>query len=556
LETKVTDNFPNHLVSRRTFLFTLAAVTCFGLSPEVKAANSFAPFSFGYVTDTHVVHGKPDSYLLLQESQLFLQDCIKQLNGEKLDFVIFGGDQVETPGTDDANWQLFVDCAQVLSCPWTFVLGEKDVSGNPPVDKTKLYGPDWKQKGIQTDASYWSQSPLPGVHIIGLDTSRPESTTGDVSNEQLDWLKNDLQKNAGKFTIVFSHHPLLAPPPFDAGPPWDDYITTNGASVREILGGSKDVRLAINGHLHVNKVQQESAIWYVSSSSLDVYPCSYKIFRITPQTIQMETYQISYPALIKKAKVQLDGSTIAFKYNEQKPTAFADLAVGNRIDNMALLPLAPGQPAQPIDEKRLKKAKEEQQKKEQAETAKGDKGKKGKEENKKGKKEESSSEKSKKKGSEKKESETEGSQMEESPQGESQTDESKQKESQEPKKKGSKAEKESSKSQKPADKKASKSSKSKVSKESKEGSGSDQGEMPGDKTKADTTNVDATNTNTTKSDKSKTNQSTDKVEPAPTEPEATPKADPVKPSDNGSPAPKDTKESDSMPEDKAQPAPN
>lgn len=512
----MTDNFSNHLVSRRTFLFTLAAVTCFGLSPEVKAGNSFAPFSFGYVTDTHVVHGKPDSYLLLQESQLFLQDCIKQLNGEKLDFVIFGGDQVETPGTDDANWQLFVDCAQVLSCPWAFVLGEKDVSGNPPVDKTKVYGPDWKQKGIQTDASYWSQSPLPGVHIIGLDTSRPESTTGDVSNEQLDWLKNDLQKNAGKFTIVFSHHPLLAPPPFDAGPPWDDYITTNGASVREILGGSKDVRLAINGHLHVNKVQQESAIWYVSSSSLDVYPCSYKIFRITPQTIQMETYQISYPALIKKAKVQLDGSTIAFKYNEQRPTAFADLAVGNRIDNMALLPLAPGQPAQPIDEKRLKKAKEEQQKKEQAETAKGEKGDKGKKEKKKGKKEEQSSE-----------------------------------ESQEPKKKGSKVEKESSKSDQPA-KKSSKSSKAK---ESKERSGSDQGEMPGDKTKEDTIN-DTTNTNTTKSDTTKTDQSTDKVEPAPTEPEATPKAEPMKPSDSVSPAPNDTKESTLKPEDKAQPAPN
>lgn len=390
------DNFFDQPVSRRSFLFTLAAVTCFPFSQEAKAANSFAPFQFAYVTDTHVVHGKPDSYLLLQESQLFLQDCIKQLNGEKLDFVIFGGDQVETPGVDDANWQLFVDCAQVLSCPWSFVLGEKDVSGNPPVDKMKLYGPDWKQKGIQTDKPYWSQSPLPGVHIIGLDTSRPESTAGDVSNEQLDWLKKDLSNNAGKFTIVFSHHPLLAPPPFDAGPPWDDYVTTNGASVREILAGSKDVRLAINGHLHVNKVEQEAAIWYVSSASLDVYPCSYKIFRITPQVIQMESYQVSYPALIKKARQQLDGSTIAFKYNEQKPTAFADLAVGGRIDNMALLPLTPGQPAQAIDEKKLKKAKEEQTKKEQAEVAKGDK-KKGKSEpkpeaeNKKQKKEKSTS---------------------------------------------------------------------------------------------------------------------------------------------------------------------
>lgn len=377
------DNFSEQLVSRRSFLFTLASVACFGLPSEVRAAYSFSPFQFGYVTDTHVVHGKPDSYLLLQESQLFLQDCIKQLNNEKLDFVIFGGDQVETPGTDDANWQLFVDCAQVLSCPWTFVLGEKDVSGNPPVDKMKLYGPDWKQKGIQTDKPYWSQTPLPGVHIIGMDTSRAESTTGDISNEQLDWLKKDLEKNAGKFTIVFSHHPLLAPPPFDAGPPWDDYIIPNGASAREILGGAKDVHLAVSGHLHVNKIQQESNIWYVSTASLDVYPCSFRIFRITPQSIQVENYQISYPALVKKARQQLDASTLAFKYNEQRPTAFADLAFGSRIDNNALLPLAAGQAAQLIDEKKLKKAKEEQSKKEQAAENEKDKGKKKKGEDKK-----------------------------------------------------------------------------------------------------------------------------------------------------------------------------
>lgn len=383
------DNFSEQLVSRRSFLFTLASVACFGLPSEVRAANNFSPFQFGYVTDTHVVHGKPDSYLLLQESQLFLQDCIKQLNNEKLDFVIFGGDQVETPGVDDANWQLFVDCAQVLSCPWSFVLGEKDVSGNPPVNKMKLYGPDWKQKGIQTDKSYWSQSPLPGVHIIGMDTSRAESTTGDISNEQLDWLKKDLEKNAGKFTIVFSHHPLLAPPPFDAGPPWDDYTIPNGASAREILGGSKDVHLAVSGHLHINKVQQESNIWYVSTASLDVYPCSFRIFRITPQSIQVENYQISYPALVKKARQQLDSSTLAFKYNEQKPTAFADLAFGSRIDNNALLPLIAGQPAQLIDEKKLKKAKEEQSKKEQAAEEKDkDKKKKDKGEEKKGKGEE------------------------------------------------------------------------------------------------------------------------------------------------------------------------
>jgi hypothetical protein len=200
-----------------------------------------------------------------------------------------------------------------------------------------------------------------------MDTSRAESTTGDISNEQLEWLKKDLAGNAGKFTIVFSHHPLLAPPPFDTGPPWDEYITTQGASAREILGGSRDVHLAISGHLHVNKIQQERDIWYVSTGSLDVYPCCYRIFRVSSESITVETYQITYPALVKKAKQQLDSSTLAFKYNEARPQAFAELAFGSRLDNSAILPLVAGQPARPIDEKRLKQAEKERKKNEQTE---------------------------------------------------------------------------------------------------------------------------------------------------------------------------------------------
>lgn len=372
------DDFQTHLVSRRTFLFSLAAVTCFGLAPkEARAASSFTPFAFGYVTDVHMVHGKPDSYLQLQESQLFLQDVVKQLNQEKLDFVIFGGDQVETPGKDETNWQLFVDVAQGLTMPWSFVLGEKDVSGSPPVDKMKLYGPDWKNKGIKADNPYWSQTILPGVHIIGLDTSRSESTTGDVSDEQIAWLKQDLADSKGKFTIIFSHHPILAPAPFDTGPPWDDYITAQGEALREVLGASRDVRLAVSGHLHVNKVQQEQKIWYVSSASLDVYPCVYKIFRVTPESIQIETYQVSFPALVKKAKTQLDGSALAFKYNSQKPAAFADIVFGGRVDNAAILPLVAGELARPIDDKKLKQLKEEKLKNEQKEAASGKDDKKG-----------------------------------------------------------------------------------------------------------------------------------------------------------------------------------
>ncbi|MGH9554161.1 MAG: metallophosphoesterase family protein, partial [Terriglobales bacterium] len=288
------------------------------------------------------------TYVMLQESQLYLQDIVKQLNQQKLDFVIFGGDQVEHPGPDDQNWQLFLDVLQSLSVPWSFVLGEQDVSGSRPVDKMHTYGPDWKGKGIETETPYWSQSPLPGVHLIGLDTSNPNSTAGEISPEQLEWLKNDLKKNARRFTIVFSHHPLLPPPPFDGGPPWDQYITAQGASAREILGSSKYVRLALSGHVHMTKLEKEGEIWYVSNPSLGVFPCAFRLFHVTPDEITIETYTVQFPALIKKARQLFATSPLAYKYNERKPDTYCALADGDHLDWSCRIPLAQGGQPEPI----------------------------------------------------------------------------------------------------------------------------------------------------------------------------------------------------------------
>ncbi|HEY9759302.1 MAG TPA: metallophosphoesterase [Oculatellaceae cyanobacterium] len=329
-------------LSRRHFLFGLVAMSVLPFGQEAKAAFAFEPFSFGYLTGSYLGTKLPDSYRLVQESQLFLQDAVKGLNRDKLDFVIFGGDNVEVPGKDDENWQLFIDIAQSLSCPWNFVLGEQDVSGKTPVDKMETYGRDWKGKGMTTNRSYWSYDPVDGIHVVGLDTSQPNLPTGQISDEQLAWLKKDMSANAGKFTIVVSHHPLLPPAPFDSGGIWDDYICPQGSSVREIMGAHDGVRLALSGHVHVNQIQQEKNVWYVSSPSLAVYPCAYRIFRVSPQAVTVETYQISFPALIKKARNQVEGWSLAYKYNP-KIQAFCALLEGSKEDQNTRLSLtAPG----------------------------------------------------------------------------------------------------------------------------------------------------------------------------------------------------------------------
>lgn len=356
-ESTFRESAPNtYSISRRRFLQALSAVPVLGLA-WASAEGAAAPpnFSFVYVTDTHLITGQPDSsFKMLQESQLFLQESIKAINSLKPDFVIFGGDQVEGPGKDDKNWQLFIDLAQGLHCPWYFVLGESDTIAKPPADKMKTFGLDWKGRGNIGTTPYWSADPMPGLHLIGLDTSISNTSAGELDEDQLKWLKSDLTANRGKFTIVVSHHPLLAPPPYDGGSPWDEYVLPNGADAREVLATSPDVRMVLSGHLYLNKIQLENNVFHISNAGLNVYPCQYKYFSVNKTGIMMQSFEVPFPALIKKANKALAASSLSSKYNRQKSDAILALCEGEEQDQNAFMSLGSNKTVRALSKKELK----------------------------------------------------------------------------------------------------------------------------------------------------------------------------------------------------------
>ena len=156
----------------RAIAIAIATVNLSLFSPSAAIAQSRTisrPISFAFVSDVHLCDGVPDNSLkLTKESQVILQDIVKQINAMHLDFVVFGGDMVESPGKNDKNWQFFADVVQGLNCPWYFVLGESDVTGPPAVDRMRTYGVDFKGKGIDTTTTYWSHDPIEGepLHLI------------------------------------------------------------------------------------------------------------------------------------------------------------------------------------------------------------------------------------------------------------------------------------------------------------------------------------------------------------------------------------------------------
>lgn len=346
-------NFANFAITRRDFLGSMLAIAALGLPHKAHAALSpIKPFSFAVISDAHLTHGVEDTYYLYKESQLFLQDAVKQINALNVDFCVFVGDMIESPGKDEVNWNLFIDIMQTLNCRWDFVLGESDITSSSNQEKMRMFGPDWKGRDFDNTAPYWSYNFANNVHLIGLDTSKYNSKSGYVSDEQLEWLKNDLATHASQFTIVFSHHPTLPPSPYDGGPPFSGYGIVNGASVREVLASSPDVKLAISGHVPINSVEKESTIYYASVPSLIAYPCAFKVFRIDNNEIKVETHQISYKALIKKAEKALLESSFAYSYHKKRPRDFISLCEGGPKHANAILPLYGGMTPQPYDPKK------------------------------------------------------------------------------------------------------------------------------------------------------------------------------------------------------------
>ncbi len=328
-------------VSRRSFIlsclsgaFIPSAAATF--SNNSFDSNSFEPFTFVFISDCHLTSGLSDSFMLLQESQLFLQEAIKQINLLKPDFVIFGGDQVQGVGADEIHWQLFLDIVQSLDCSWYFVLGEADISGNMPVNKMRTFGRDWKGRGLNNDVPYWSCNPLSGLHLIGLDTSQANSVTGYIDEEQLEWLKQDIGQKTRPVTVVVSHHPILPPITVDSN---NSYLLPQASAVRQILEKSDGQVISVSGHTHLSKIQWQNNIWYISSPSLDIYPCAFRLFKVTTQEVQVDTYQVSFPALVKKAKTNMLNSNLANLLSSGKSSDLVRLALGSHTDQNARLSL-------------------------------------------------------------------------------------------------------------------------------------------------------------------------------------------------------------------------
>jgi 3',5'-cyclic AMP phosphodiesterase CpdA len=212
-----------------------------GLMGEAKAQGA-GGLTFLQISDSHVGFDKPANPNALGT----LEEAINKVKAlpVKPSFMIHTGDITHLSKVSE-----FDDAQRIISqarLDVHYVPGEHDFLD----EEMKLYG---ERYGRGTKGAGWYSFDANGVHFVGLVNvvDLKAGGLGNLGNDQLEWLENDLKdRSASAPIVVFAHIPL-----WTVYPEWG-WGTDDGARALGTLKRFGSVTV-LNGHIHqiIQKVE-------------------------------------------------------------------------------------------------------------------------------------------------------------------------------------------------------------------------------------------------------------------------------------------------------------
>lgn len=235
---------------------------------------------FAQISDAHYTTCQEDtSYKVLKSSPAILDDAIMQVNRiPNIDFTVFTGDLVNEPL--EKELLSFISHANLLCSPWYPVFGNHDVTRTGSLNKQKYFDiVCGHNRNFCYKNSYYSFTPKKGYKAIVLDTTPNDRNTcnGEISDEQLSWLKDELKASRGDVVVIFTHVPVVEPYPSET------HRLVNSYELKLLLKKFDNPIIVCSGHYHATKVEQEDNVIYIESPSLVTYPCAFRVVNIVPQ---------------------------------------------------------------------------------------------------------------------------------------------------------------------------------------------------------------------------------------------------------------------------------
>ena len=290
-----------------------------------QAGSSDHAITFVVLSDLHLgANETNNTYKMFHYNEQILRDTVAEINAmQNVSFVLVPGDL--TKDSEPYNHEKVIQILGKLKVPYFITPGNHDVS------KKGLSAAAWGAEQLRKNylmpwhngSLSYSVDPVPGLHLISLDSASDQSHFGDwggaVSSQDMSWLKGDLANNSGnnsgKTVILMTHHALNYRP----NVPDKLYYVDNAAEIKKLLE-EYGVHLAITGHVHITDISQNGSLIDRSSPALCSYPCAYTIYQLAGKELAVHTVWYSNKTVLDIAKKELTDAKKNVTEAEGKPS--------------------------------------------------------------------------------------------------------------------------------------------------------------------------------------------------------------------------------------------
>ncbi len=269
-------------LSRRRFIKQMGQLSALSLLPHLpsgrRPATGETPkerFTFIHFTDTHI---QPEL-----KGQLGVRKCIAKMNQIGAEFAIHGGDIVFDVFQNDRKraellYNMYAKELEQLNCPAYHVIGNHDVFGIAPQSGVDPSDPGYGKRMFEDylgEGRTYRSFDFGRWHFILLDSidiTSSRTYQGLIDYEQLEWLREDLEKTGKERPIVVATHiPLITmfwqilDDRRTAIPPTISIVNTR--QVWELLE-PYNVRAVLQGHLHIREKIEYNGVKYITSGAV------------------------------------------------------------------------------------------------------------------------------------------------------------------------------------------------------------------------------------------------------------------------------------------------
>ncbi len=229
------------------------------------------------------------------------QGAVSEISGSNPDAVLVKGD-LTSDGTEE-QYQQFLSCYEEAFKDRLYHIRGNHESYDPP--------------GIQTENQI--RIDLDGVTLAMVETVRPGSTGGTVSDDDLEWL-DALSKSVSNPVLVFGHHQIWDPATSYRSADYFGIQPDESERFISMIAANPNIKGYFAGHTHRNRVRyfpETGDFPWVEVACVKDFPGAWAEYQVFEKGILQINHRISTPEALdwtEKTKSMYNGTYFDYAF--------------------------------------------------------------------------------------------------------------------------------------------------------------------------------------------------------------------------------------------------